>query len=161
MLSISNDLRIAVDRLSRFWQGQSIFSPSLELPYVEKMALARGLALPPDFVYLYCSANGTPELYPNHMDVNYCSFLPVEALCINHRKIRVTTEGRATSEQAGVIVFVDFMHRSWEYGFIPNADGVGYRIGIVVNPNEFKVITTSLAEFLSLYVADSDILYDT
>jgi hypothetical protein len=160
MTSSNTALSTIIQALVQSWTRQSIVCPPVALPYVKQVAAANGVVLPPDFVQLYRAANGTPELYPNHMDENYCSFLPVEALKTELKDWLVITAEAATLERVGVTVFVDFMHRSWEYGFIGDANGGDYRIGIMPGADEFKVLTTSLTTFLQWYVGDADALYD-
>jgi hypothetical protein len=140
------------------WQRQGIACPPSEGD-VRQVAIANGVRLPADFVQLYRAANGTPELYPNEMDENYCSFLPVEALRTEEKRWRVLTAEAETMERAGVTVFVDYMHRSWEYGFLVEANGLDYRIGRLAGGSVFQVLTTSLSQFLRWYVADADELY--
>ncbi|MFD2717117.1 hypothetical protein ACFST9_00220 [Hymenobacter monticola] len=61
---------------------------------------------------------------------------------------------------APLTVFVDYMLTSWEYGLLPAASGTGYEIGILPVRSVFKVITTSLATFLNLYLEDAPVRYD-
>lgn len=141
------------------WQRQGIACPPAALPDIRRVAATNDVALPADFVQLYGAANGTPYLYPNYLDDRYCSFLPVEALRTEKKVWLVKTAGVTTPEQVGVTVFVDFMHRSWEYGFLVEANGQDYRIGWMPRDDEFEVLTNSLSTFLEWYVADADELY--
>lgn len=148
---------LAVLRL--FWHRQGIACPPLDLPYIRTVVEANGIRLPPVFEQMYCAVNGTPELYPNYMDENYCSFLPVEELRAEERELLVLMGENRTREVVPVMVFVDFMHRSWEYGLIVDANGRDYRIGIMPTRSSFQVLSNSLTTFLMWYVEDADILY--
>lgn len=150
---------LAVLRL--FWQRQDVACPPASLPYVQEVAAANGVVLPPDFEQMYCTVNGTPELYPNYLDKHGFSMLPVEALLPEHREFLVIEAQTAVRERLAVMVFVDYMHRSWWYGFVVDANGETYRIGIMPTNGVFKVLTTSLTEFLQWYVEDADALYDS
>ncbi|WP_324679281.1 hypothetical protein [Hymenobacter sp. GOD-10R] len=159
MLAPDPTLAIMLSALSAFWKQQAITCPPVELPYVQAIAEANKVILPPDFEQLYRTVNGTPDLYPNFLDDRYCSFLPVEALRTEEKEVLVIACNTATLKTERVTVFVDYMHRSWEYGFIVN-DNENYQIGIIPTNDVFKVITTSLATFLEWYIADADVLYD-
>lgn len=154
-ISLSETLSV----LTESWRRQGIVCPPALLADVRREATTNGVALPADFVQLYSSANGTPELYPNELDERYCSFLPVEALRSEENVWRVTTAGMEAPERAVVTVFVSFMHRSWEYGFLVEPNGQDYRIGRMPGDNAFEVLTNSLSTFLQWYVADADELY--
>ena len=159
MTTASPSLTESLQKLVQSWTRQGVACPPM-LPSCVRAATASNIVLPPDFVQLYSTANGTPDLYPNEMDENYCSFLPVEALRAATKEWLIISDERATLERVNVIAFVDFMHLSWEYGLITAANGKDYQIGIMPGNNEFKVLATSLAIFLQWYVEDADILYD-
>jgi hypothetical protein len=161
MTSFNSALAETLTALSGFWKRQGVACPPLDLLYVLKVSAENGVVLPPDFVQMYCALNGTPELYPNWVDDNFCSFLPIEALHTELKKLLVVTAEGAKVEHAKVTLFVNFMHHSWDYGFIADADGEDYQIGIMPVDDVFKVLTTSLKTFLNWYVEDADILYDS
>ncbi|UOQ69481.1 hypothetical protein [Hymenobacter volaticus] len=160
MVVASQGSLVAWCRLSRR-QRQAIACPSVGVPYVQQVITAHGVTLPADFVAFYSKANGTPELYPEGVDENFCSFLPVEALQTEVQEWLVVTAKAATRQQARVTVFISFLHACWEYGVLTEDQGEGYRIGILPGANEFVVLTTSLATFLQWYVEDADVLYDS
>ena len=145
--------------LTESWRRQGIACPPAPLADIRRVATASGVVLPADFMQLYRTANGTPELYPNYLDEQYCSFLPMEALRSEENVWAVKTAGVEAPEQAAVTVFVDYMHRSWEYGFLVDPNGQDYRIGRMPGEKEFEVLTNSLSTFLQWYVADADEFY--
>ncbi|PJJ53023.1 hypothetical protein [Hymenobacter chitinivorans] len=160
MIPSNNSLAASIMELRQFWQRQAIACPPADLAYVRQVAATNSVVLPPDFELLYSTVSGPPQLYPNYMDENGFSLLPVEALRTENKAVLVRTSHSAIQGQAAITEFVDYLHRSWVYGFIADADGSGYRIGIMPTKQVFKVLTTSLAEFLAWYVADADVLYD-
>ena len=87
-------------------------------------------------------------------------FLSAEELRTEQRELVIDSMGGIEVITTSVTPFFDYMHWSWQYAFIPNPAGNGYQIGIMGNPDTFKVITSSLAIFLSLYMEDAQVLYD-
>jgi len=156
----SNELLEMIQIQALSWRRQGIACPPIKLSHAQAILAANRVVLPPDFVQMYCVANGTPELYPNWLDKNYCSFLPLEKLHTEYKKWVVVDTEAAKTDYLGVTVFVDFMHRSWEYGFIRDASAGTYKIGIMAGDSEFKVLTNSLATFLKWYLEDADTIYD-
>lgn len=160
MTALSTTLSANIQALVQRWTRQHIACPPAAMDYVHQVAATNRVALPPDFIQLYSTANGTPALYPNWLDENYCSWLPVEALQTESREWTVVTDEGVIRGKADVTVFVDYMHRSWEYGFIAHENGEGYLIGIIPTADLFKVLTLSLDTFLQWYIADADELYE-
>jgi hypothetical protein len=159
MPSARQSLSEILSVLTESWRRQGIACPPAALADVRRAAASNGVVLPADFEHLYTAANGTPDLYPNELDERYCSFLPLEALRSEANVWTVRTAGVEMSERATVTAFVDFMHRSWEYGFLVEANGQDYRIGRLPGGQAFEVLTTSLSTFLHWYAADADELY--
>lgn len=158
---MSNAILLAtLDALQQHWQHQSIL-PALE-PTADVVAIAQrnGVSLPADFAALYQRANGMALTGYQDFDEEGFYFPPVEALRSEPQELLVYS-GRGVDRVATTLtLFVDYMHTSWDYGFIPTASGTGYEIGIRPCLGEFKVITTSLATFLNLYLEDAMVLYD-
>ena len=154
-LSLSETLVV----LTESWQRQGIACPPAALADIRLVAATNGVVLPADFVQLYSTANGTPELYPNELDEQYCAFLPVEALRSEANEWAVITTEVEAPERAEATVFVNYMHRSYEYGFLVEANGQDYRIGRMAGGKSFQVLTHSLSAFLQWYVIDADELY--
>ncbi|WP_400191261.1 hypothetical protein [Hymenobacter sp. B81] len=146
--------------LASSWQRQGIAGPALPAAYVKEVCAVRGLILPPDFHQFYCAVNGTPGLYPNWLDEKGFSFLPIEALETRRGLLHIIPDNVTTKARQQVTVFVDYMHRSWEYGFIAAENETGYLIGIIPSEGIFKVLTSSLTTFLAWYLRDADELYD-
>ncbi|WP_210517625.1 SMI1/KNR4 family protein [Hymenobacter terricola] len=160
MQDFNNKLAEVLSVLSQFWLNQSIVSPASELQYVRAVSQEKGIKLPADFEQFYCSLNGMPAIAPHDMDSEGYAFWPIEQLRPVQKEWVVITAEAATVEFATAVIFVDYLISCWEYGFMPNESGEGYRIGILASGNEFKVISASLVEFLNLYMLDADVLYD-
>lgn len=158
---MSNAILLAtLDALHQHWRHQSLL-PALK-PTADVVAIAKrnGVSLPADFSALYQCANGMALTGYRDFDEEGFYFPPVEALRCETQDLLVYS-GRGVDRVATTLtVFVDYMHTSWDYGFIPTASGTGYEIGIRPCLGEFKVITTSLATFLNLYLEDALVLYD-
>jgi hypothetical protein len=158
---MSNAILLAtLDALQQHWQHQSLL-PALE-PTADVVTIAKrkGVWLPADFAALYQRANGMALTGYQNFDKNGFYFPPVEALRAEPQALLVYSGRGIERLTTTLTVFVDYLHTSWEYGFIPMASGTGYQIGIRPCLGEFKVITTSLATFLNLYLEDALILYD-
>lgn len=153
-------LAATLDALQQHWQNQSLLPAPDPTADVVAIAQRNSVTLPADFAAFYQRANGMALTYPNDFDAEGFYFPPVEALCSCPQELLIYS-GRGVDQLTTMLtVFVDYMHTSWEYGFIPTASGTGYEIGIRPSRGEFKVITTSLATFLNLYLEDALVLYD-
>ncbi|TGE21390.1 hypothetical protein E5K00_13960 [Hymenobacter aquaticus] len=159
MISSATTLPEILVVLRLFWRRQGIAGLPIPLLSVREIAAVHGLVLPPDFEQLYSTVNGMPQIYPSDMDENGFSVLPVEALHPQQQDFLVIHDQKARHEQMAVTVFVDYLQGCWWYGFAADASGETYRIGIMPAKGVFKVLTTSLAEFLQWYVEDADALY--
>ncbi|WP_019948612.1 SMI1/KNR4 family protein [Hymenobacter aerophilus] len=153
-------LLATLDQLMQHWQSRSLLPTTRPVNDVEVMARQQGVTLPADFLALYQRSNGMAFTYPNGVESEEFYFLPVEDLRSKQEDLLVYSGRGAKQITTTVTVFVDYMHRSWEYGFITAESGPGYEIGIMAIGGEFKVITNSLATFLSLYLEDAMVLYD-
>ena len=87
-------------------------------------------------------------------------FLSAEELRTEQRELVVDSMSGIKTITTRVTPFVDYMHWSWQYAFISNPTDDGYQIGIMSTDTSFKVITSSLATFLSLYMENAQVLYD-
>jgi hypothetical protein len=157
-----NILLATLDALADYWCSQKMLATPDESWNPQVVASANGVTLPDDFVQLYRCSNGmrlNTEQYQD-FDDNCFYFLCAEELCSEQRVIVIESMRGVETISTNVIVFVDYMHWSWQYGFISNPYGDGYLIGIMGTHNEFKVITSSLATFLNLYMEDATVLYD-
>ena len=160
MLDSDNNLADVLGTLSKFWLSQSIVPSALDLQYVRAISQANGVKLPPDFEQFYCLLNGMPDVFPHDMDSEGYAFWQIERLSAVQKEWVIITQETATIESVAATVFADYLISCWEFGFIADSIGDGYRIGIMAFGNEFKVISTSLAGFLKLYMKDADVLYD-
>ncbi|MFC6221961.1 hypothetical protein ACFP2F_01810 [Hymenobacter artigasi] len=155
-------LSATLEVLADYWRDQGIIAVADKSWNLQAVARANGVTLPDDFVHLYNCSNGmrlNAELYQD-FDKDYFYFLSAEELRTETRDLIVDSMRGIEKRSTSVTVFVDYMHCSWEYGFIPNPTGAGYLIGIIGDIKTFKVITSSLATFLSLYMEDAQVLYD-
>jgi hypothetical protein len=156
-------LLATLEALCQHWHGQSLLPTPDPTADVVAAAKRNGVSLPADFAAFYQRANGMALTGLKDFDAAGFYFPPVEALRSEPQELLVCSgrgPGGVERVTTTLTVFVDFMHTSWDYGFIPAASGTGYEIGIRPNLGEFKVITTSLATFLNLYIEDALVLYD-
>ncbi|GAB3859662.1 hypothetical protein GCM10028822_36550 [Hymenobacter terrigena] len=102
------------------------------------------------------------DLIERHIDTDEEGFyfFSVEELRTEPRELLIDSMLGVKTVSTSVTAFVDYMQWSWQYAFIPNPTGDGYQIGIMPTHNRFKVITSSLATFLSLYMENAQVLYD-
>lgn len=158
---MSNAILLATfDQLFQHWQRKSLLPTTWPVNDVVAIAQQQGVTLPTDFVALYHRANGMAFTYPNGIESEEFYFLPVGELRSKQEELLVYSGRGVKRVTTTFTIFVDYMHRSWEYGFIPADSDTGYEIGILAIDGEFKVITTSLATFLNLYLEDAMVLYD-
>jgi hypothetical protein len=153
-------LSAVLEDLAEYWRNQAILAIPEKTGDAMAVAQANGVLLPPDFVQLYQCSNGMhPKRYCDTDEKGFC-FLAAEELRTEQRELVVDSMTGITVLSTDVTVFVDYMQWSWQYAFIPGAAGDGYQIGIMATSTNFKVITSSLATFLSLYMEDAQVLYD-
>jgi hypothetical protein len=138
-----------IESLISHWKKSNVYSPSKE-PFLLDYRLGnKGIKLPEDFKYLYQFVGGTTDLD----DEMFFFFAPDELTTMGAK----FSLGNADPFR-DIVIFIDYMHASWWYGFRVTDDG--YEIGIIPMENKFKVITNSLTDFINLYISDSEILYD-
>ncbi len=110
--------------------------------------------LPSDFIQYFKLVNGMQSLYPNYNDNEGFLFYPLQKL------VTVQKEFKGLQNQySNMIIFAEYMHKSWWYVIDILKDDT-YEIGIMPNMSIYKPITTSLNEFLRLYIDDSEKLYN-
>lgn len=149
------EIKSAVVRLIEFWRAQQIVGSPATDEEIHKIQKQLNIKLPTDFEKFYLKINGMETLYPNEIDKEGFLFYPLHAI------VSATTEfeNAGAINKDNIFIFAEYMHKSWWYGFeIINEDE--YIIGILPHENKFKSITNSLAEFIELYIEDSDVLYD-
>ena len=158
----SKILLATLEALAEHWCNQGILAIPDELWNPQAVAHANGVTLPDDFAQLYRCSNGmklNPDIYQD-FDKDCFYFLSAGELRTEQRDLVIESMRGIQAITTGVTVFVDYMHWSWQYAFIANPAGEGYQIGIMASSNRFKLITSSLATFLSLYMEDALVLYD-
>jgi hypothetical protein len=155
-------LSATLEVLAGYWRAQAILAVPDDSWNPQAVARTNGATLPADFVQLYNCSNDmglNHELYQT-TDKNGFYFHSAEELRAEYCELVIDSMRGTETVSANVMVFVDYMHCSWEYGVIPDPNSTGYLIGIVGNPSQFKAITSSLATFLNLYMEDAQVLYD-
>jgi hypothetical protein len=95
------------------------------------------------------------NFYPNEIDEEGFLLYPVKAL----RSVANEVQDCSIPNKEQLVVFAEYMHKSWWYG-VELQEGDHYVIGMIPDTASFKPITTSLAEFIELYLEDSPQLYD-
>jgi len=144
-------------QLLKFWKNQKIISPPNSLDDILHFEFSRNMQLPEDFRQLFMMTNGMVNLFPNYFDEEGFLFYPLEELTTLEDELNITRD--STDEH--ILIFAEFMHKSWWYGVKFSKIVDNYEIGIIPEEDKFKVITRSLAEFISLYMKDSPILYES
>jgi hypothetical protein len=146
---------LTISHLIEFWKAQGITSTLNGWGKIDDIEQTKNLLFPEDFKQLYLQVNGMENLYPNETDAEGFLFYPVEAIIPATNEFKIG----ALANMDNVFIFAEYLHKSWWYGFeIINNDE--YVIGIIPHENKFKPITNSLAEFIELYMEDSERLYD-
>ncbi|MGN8072636.1 SMI1/KNR4 family protein [Mucilaginibacter sp. 22184] len=150
-----DNIQVSINRLLENWikQGFGIFPATIEK--IEKTQREKEVFLPEDFVKLYTVVNGMRTHYPDDMDEEGFFFYSVEQLipCAGELKVPLTTE------LDDVLIFAEYMHKSWWYGFKAQNGRNAYTIGLILDKDSFKPITDSLSEFIQFYLEDSPRLY--
>lgn len=143
----------AMKQLIKHWLEQQIVIEDNSLNKIEVIAASKNLSLPPDFVEFYRAVNGMVNLFPNDYDSEGFLFYPIQALTT----MEVEFPNRTTDDLKNVIIFADYMLKCWWYGLKVLKDGT-YEIGLIANYDSFNVITTSLNDFINLYLTNSETL---
>jgi hypothetical protein len=143
-----------VDRLIEYWIIEGIAIERNSVDKIKEVVSIKNILLPNDFIELYQKVNGMINLYPNDYDREGFLFYPVEAL------VTMDTEfGRKSNENLkNVILFANYLLKCWSYG-LKVINDEAYEIGLISDHNTFNFITTSLSDFLTLYMEDSEKLY--
>ncbi|MBH8570171.1 hypothetical protein KB206_14870 [Microvirga sp. STS02] len=155
-------LSATLEVLADFWRDQAILAVPDKSWNPQAVAQANGVTLPDDFVALYTCSNGMNLSLERSQSTDKAGFysISVEELRTEQRELVVDSMSGTETIITSVTPFFDYMHWSWQYAFIPNPTGDGYQIGIMSTDTSFKVITSSLATFLSLYMENAQVLYD-
>ena len=154
-----DNLDFAIQQLIIYWEGQSIsFGKKTEKDF-EYYQRKKNVQLPSDFKTLYSNANGMESKYPNETDNEGFLFYPLEEIVTGKEIFQGHDEIKENSDDR-LIVFADYMHRSWYYGIRFNQNDNNYKVGIIPERMKFTPICNSLSEFINLYLTNSSRLYN-
>lgn len=150
---MKTELNSTVTGLINYWRSQNIPVVGISNEEIERVVSERSIFLPDDFKKFYCSVNGMSSFYPTKSDSKDFLFYPVQAIVTANQKLE------SPVALTHVLVFAAYQTKSWWYGVEVKEDG-SYVIGLVSSKGTFKAITSSLAEFIELYLKDAPKLYD-
>lgn len=138
-----------------YWEKQGIKIAPKTIDEIEYIQKNNKLRMPGDFKFFYSRVNGMGNFYPNETDEEGFLFYPIEAV------VSVDKEFVASDliNKGRIFIFSEYMHKSWWYGF-EITDDKSYQIGIIPDKDIFVPITSSLADFIDLYLKNSSRLYD-
>ena len=139
-----------INRLLDYWNKANVRSSELSINEKIHILIEKGISMPNDFKFFYLQLNGMED-----EDEEGFRFYKIDEILTMGERFSLTPYNTL----AKIIVFGDYLHSSWWYGF-RILTGDRYEIGIIPFPQKFKVISTSLTEFLNLYLEDSPRLYD-
>lgn len=144
-----------VESLVAYWKKQNIPVISNSIEDIERTEAKKGISLPHDFKEFYAEVNGMASHYPSKADSRGFLIYPLQAVT----PVRKVSEITASKRNGSILVFAEYMEKTWWYGVQLNEEG-DYTIGLVTRKGGFKPITNFLAEFIDLYMEDSSRLYD-
>jgi hypothetical protein len=139
----------AINKLIFHWKKCNVYLPPEESFLMDYRLGAKNMTLPEDFKVLYRLVNGTSD-WDNIAFV----FYGIQRLITMGSRFSLSEN----DPLGDVIIFADYMDESWWYGVKLTEDG--YNIGIIPTEDRFKAITTSLTDFIHLYLTESDKLSD-
>lgn len=156
------DLKNIIESLLQHWEDQNITSTGRSMEEIELIEKSNGLDLPSDLKKIYLHCNGMSTLFPNYTDELGFLFYPLEHLVTYNSEFRLKSSQNKIFEGRQCIIFMNYLHKSWWYGILRNTDAVTESYSVVIIPTEgkYKVICSSIGDFLSLYIKDSPVLYD-
>jgi hypothetical protein len=141
----------------QFWKACGITIPKgKRLSDIQKKENELGITMPSEMRAFFLAVNGMSNYFPNDMDSNGFHFFPLEDL--QRPKDRFGMETHPDLDDC--IIFIDYLHASWWYGYLVGTTPEECMIVIIPDPMRYKVIATSLRQFWELYLEDSDTLYD-
>jgi hypothetical protein len=155
------ELSETIDLLIQHWEKQSISISPNSRSEITEFETSKNIKLPEDFVEFYLRVNGME--FPVEKDEEGFCFFSVQQIKTIRERFNIKwyqkyLAGVGTKNK--ILIFVDYMDSSWWYGVEIDSTRNDYTIGIIPDKEKFKPITKSLAEFLRLYMDDSEILYD-
>lgn len=137
-----------INELITYWRNNNISIKKKSMLEINEILRKRKLVLPNDFKLLYKYANGADKY-----DKEGFLFYSIEHI------VSVSKKFSTDNKLNNVLLFADYLQQSWWYG-LNIIDNNNYQIGIIPNNNYFKIITTSLSDFIKLYLQDSHLLYE-
>jgi len=153
----SGDLKTNLEKLIKYWKCQVIDTAQCSEYQIEVYEKETRIKLPDDFREFYRMANGMSSHFPNWMDEEGFLFYPIEKVESFNKvfKKRWWNKGKKN-----ILVFAEYMNKSWWYGVELSDITNDYEIGIIPDGNSFKPITKSLSDFIQLYLENSPMLYE-
>ena len=138
-----------VSKLINHWKKSNLLCGSPLTSITSNESYQAYVTLPEDFKELYKNINGTAD-----DDDEGFLFYRQQDLITMGKKFSLDE----ADELYNVVIFIDYMQSSWWYGV--RTTGNGYEIGIIPHEKKFKPIAIALENFIDLYIADSERLYD-
>ncbi len=142
----------AICRLKAHWNSMGIENIPADELYISKVS--KSINLPKDFRELFAFSDGMYHLYPNYTDDEGFLFHPLQSV----RSLSSMYPESQNTNGNNIYIFANYMLKCWLYGY-KVINEFEYEIGLIPNNNEFLFITSSLSEFISLYIEDSEDLY--
>ncbi|MEP7220027.1 MAG: SMI1/KNR4 family protein [Bacteroidota bacterium] len=144
--------------LIRFWEEQGISSNPNTEEEIREIEHAKGFNLPDDFKSLYSRTNCMERYYPNDMDDEGFLFYPLEYLITEEEELAGEPLSAVTVTSETVILFAEYMHKSWLYGFKYNADTGRYVIGIMSRSTLYRRLFSTSKESLERVINNISII---
>lgn len=144
-----------INNLVTYWKDQGIKiangKKEIEITSFEE---DNGILFPLEFRQYLSRVNGMEFSYPNEGDSNGFLFYPLENLELYKNPFK---ENMSNS----VLIFADYLHRSWWYGLIIKANVNEASIVLLptLNCNNYQFITNSFLEFIEFYMLNSEKIY--
>lgn len=151
-MGLEEDTIHNINLLVEYWKYKNIEVVQESSESIEYYINTKAFIIPDDFKVFYLNVNGMMSMYPDEIDDKGFLFYPIQFLIS-------TEEEFGNTSLSKIIIFAEYMHKSWWYGFEMKNDG-SYIIGILPDRETFKPITNTLSEFIPLYLNDSPLLYD-
>lgn len=153
-------LRQSINSLLEHWEKQGIKSVGRSVDEMALIETKLSISLPQDIKDYFRVVNGMEPLYPNYSDREGFLFYPLEKLTTYEKEFGVKSAKALVGKQC--VIFLDYLQKSWWYGILTeiNESPNNYAIIIIPNTERYKIVATSFAEFIDLYISDSPMLYD-
>ncbi|WP_291913985.1 SMI1/KNR4 family protein [Chitinophaga sp. CB10] len=149
-------LKSNINRLIDYWTEQGLVINSNSLYDIDAFESRKHIHLPDDFKEYFSRVNGMPSYYPNNIDNEGFLFYPLEKLVTLQEEFAMEN---AIECNSCILIFAEYMHKSWWYGVQLNDISGNYEIGIIPDKERFKSITASLSTFIDLYLQNASVLY--